>query len=224
MIGLVVIATGKYLQFIPQLWRSANKYFLTSHQHKMFVLSDGEIDLDNTRCCHVSHETWPGPTLHRYRSILEHQEVFADTDYLFMIDADMRFAGNVNDEILGKTVATIHPGFYSQDRSAYTYDGNADSLAYVASDEGTRYFAGGFQGGRTPDYLGCVTELARRIAEDEKNNITALWHDESHWNRYLIDSPPEIQLSPSYCYPEGWGLPFEPRILALNKAHDEMRT
>ena len=29
-----------------------------------------------------------------------------------------------------------------------------------------------------------------------------LRHDESHMNRYLIDNPPSISLTPSYCFAE----------------------
>ena len=49
-------------------------------------------------------------------------------------------------------------------------------------------------------------------------------HDESQINRYVYDHPPDLVLTPSYCYPEGWDLPFTPRILALNKDHDIIRS
>lgn len=47
----------------------------------------------------------------------------------------------------------------------------------------------------------------------------AVWHDESHWNRYCIDHKPTTILSPSYCYPESWNLPYKKRLLALDKDH-----
>jgi len=30
----------------------------------------------------------------------------------------------------------------------------------------------------------------------------ALWHDESHWNRYLLDHPPSKIVTPAYVFPE----------------------
>jgi len=61
------------------------------------------------------------------------------------------------------------------------------------------------------------------VDEDMDKNLIAVWHDESHYNRYLIDTPPTHILSPSYCYPESWRLPFEKKLLALDKNHREMR-
>ena len=40
---------------------------------------------------------------------------------------------------------------------------------------------------------------------------------ESLINKYFLDNPPAITLSPAYLYPEGWLLPFEPIILIRDK-------
>jgi histo-blood group ABO system transferase len=49
-------------------------------------------------------------------------------------------------------------------------------------------------------------------------------------NHHLFHNPPSIELNPSYCFPEaayynqsGWNVPFEPKILALEKNHSEVR-
>lgn len=34
--------------------------------------------------------------------------------------------------------------------------------------------------------------------EDFANGIIATWHDESHWNRYLIEHPPTVVLPYHY--------------------------
>ena len=69
----------------------------------------------------------------------------------------------------------------------------------------------------------------RRIAArpsdvDYANKLEAVWHDESHLTRYVCDHPSTLLLSPGYCYPEGSNLPFEPKILALDKDHDVIRS
>jgi hypothetical protein len=63
-----------------------------------------------------------------------------------------------------------------------------------------------------------------QIKKDSDNGIMAVWHDESHLNRYFIDHKPTTILSPSYCYPESWKLPFHKRILMLDKNHKEFQT
>ena len=67
-----------------------------------------------------------------------------------------------------------------------------------------------------------VGQLATNVNRDLHKNHIAVWHDESHLNRYFIDHPPKT-LSPSYSYPERLKLPFPKIILALDKNHGEMR-
>jgi len=92
----------------------------------------------------------------------------------------------------------------------------------VSQDEGKVYYAGGFNGGTTESFLEMSKTIKERINKDLEKNIIAIWHDESQMNRYFIDNPPKV-LSPSYCYPESWNIPFEKKILALNKNHKEIR-
>jgi hypothetical protein len=73
-------------------------------------------------------------------------------------------------------------------------------------------------------------EIATRIDEDDAVGITATWHDESHFNAYCQNHPPERILPPAFAYPEdlrqaqSWGLAKEsPVIIALDKNHDAYR-
>lgn len=58
--------------------------------------------------------------------------------------------------------------------------------------------------------------------------MMALWHDESHMNRYLIDHPPTVILPPAYCFAEEHvnhpRYPDRPKIIALQKNHNECRS
>lgn len=42
-------------------------------------------------------------------------------------------------------------------------------------------------------------------------------------NRYFLTHPPPVILSPAYCYPQSWRLPFPRKIIALDKNHAAMR-
>ena len=46
-VGLLLIATGKYDSFVPQLIEGANKFFLTNHNVTYFLFTDSEIKFDN---------------------------------------------------------------------------------------------------------------------------------------------------------------------------------
>lgn len=229
-VGLLVIATNKYLDFVEPLWNSAKKHFLVEQDVHLYLFTDktnlaGAIFKDDPKVHinHQSHMAWPGSTLFRYNVFDNARTVFHEMDYLFYSDADMLFVDKVGVEILSDRVGTIHPGFYNKARESFTYETNPASLAYVSPSEGKVYYAGGFNGGTKIEYLEMCRVLSNRIAEDYKKGIIAVWHDESHMNKYFVENPPTLSLSPSYCYPESWSLPFEKRLLALDKNHKEMR-
>jgi histo-blood group ABO system transferase len=220
-IGLLVMATGKYIQFIEPLVLSAEKHFCKNHNITYFVFTDQEpIPLPNTIYLFQSRLGWPLDTLKRYHTYLSHWELLKDQDYLFACDADMLFVDRVGDEILGERVATMHPGFVGKRGS---YETNPASKAAIRCHEGKFYFAGGFYGGQREAFHHILTTNVANIDDDFRRGIVAVWHDESHWNRYCIDHPPTVVLSPSYCYPESVKIPYAKKLLALDKEHSEIR-
>jgi len=223
-VGLLVIATNNYINFIPKLRESVSRYFLNRHDITFFLFTDRKAPDGVVKIPH-EHQQWPYPTLMRYHTFSKHQEKLFQMDYLYYCDADMKFVANVGDEILGELVATKHPGFYDRPRHEFTYERRKESAAFVDLNEGIHYFAGGFNGGRADRFLELAEDIAQMIDRDLSRRIIAVWHDESYLNRYLIDTPPTKILSPSYCYPEweGWTPPFPPKLIALEKNHAAMK-
>jgi hypothetical protein len=168
------------------------------------------------------HEPWPAMTLKRYH-IMSGADL-SGYDYVYYIDADMRFVAPVGDEIFGELVGVQHPGFY---RGGGSWEDNQASQAFVYTRMRKQYIAGGFQGGS--DYATVMPFLMHMIDEDEKTGNRATWNDESHWNALFAYSPNILQfkiLDPSYCMVEepakrkAWGIDhFEPKIIALSKDH-----
>lgn len=222
-VGLLIIATNKYVDFLQPLIESANKHFLSNQEVTYFVFTDKDLNLTSDRdivYTQVEHREWPWMTLGRYEIFHQNKEIFSEMDYLYYCDADMLFVESVGDEILSERVATVHPGF-SGGRG--TPETDPRSLACVYPFENMTYFAGGFNGGSINEYLRMANVLSNNIAEDHRKGIIAIWHDESHMNRYFINVPPTKVLDPSYCYPESWSLPYERKLLALDKDHEEIR-
>jgi histo-blood group ABO system transferase len=225
-VGLLVIASNKYIRFVEPLWRSARAHFLRRHHVTMLVFTN-DRDFRPEAGQHVvpvDHLPWPGMTLHRYRFFDRVAHRLREMDYLYYCDADMLMVDTVGDEILGDRVAVIHPLFYDKPRATLPYESDPASLACVGPHEGGVYYMGGFNGGRSEDFLRMSAVLAERIDDDARRGIVAIWHDESHLNRYFIDNRPTVALSPSYGYPERMSLPFPCRILALDKDHRAMRS
>ncbi len=216
MIAFLIIATGKYDRFLPQLIESIETFVQLPHH--TFVFTDSPDSWIGAEKVSIQHKPFPMATLQRYEVFANHTDILAGFDYYYYIDADMRIVAPIGQEILGERVAVIHPGFLG---GKGTPERRLKSTAYIAKNEKNTYYAGGFQGGS--QYLDICAILAENINKDLSKGIIAVWHDESHWNWYLHHYKPDTILDAGYCYPESWSLDFHRRILALDKNHDEIR-
>jgi len=227
---ILTIATNKYIQFVERLYDNIEDNFLNGHEIQGLLFTDHDVETsDNIKVSQIEHEDWPMPTLKRYNYFVKEKDYISKFDYCFYFDVDMGIVSSVGDEVLSDLVATMHPyqSFYPKEQR--TYDRNSKSLAYVPiGGEGELYYAGGFNGGSTKRFLEMAEVLADRVTKDLENGVIALWHDESQMNRYLIDNPPTLSLSPSYCFAEeqmqNSDYPYKAKIIALKKDHNELRS
>lgn len=223
-IGLLIIATNKYTRFLQNLITSADNWFLPNRDVTYFIFSDQNVSIKSKRTYKViptEHKPWPWMTLGRYDLFTKNRIILSDMDYLYYCDVDMRFDDKVGDEILEDLVVTQHP-IYAGTRG--TPETRPESLAYVGPSETMQYFAGGFNGGSAVRYLNMAQSINKNILEDYSKGIIAIWHDESHLNRFLIDNPPTKILDRFYCFPEEWLSFSRARLIALSKNHKEMRS
>lgn len=212
-IGLIIIATGEvYRNYAKGLIESIKTHF---SEAEPVVFSD-----DESGNFLVSNLGYPKSTLYRYHMMISQEKVLSKFEQLFYVDADMQFVSKPGDIYSPGLTATLHPGFYKRGRG--TPEMRKESTAYCPNN--TVYYCGGFQGGEAGTYLEAAREIKNKIDKDDENNILAIWHDESHWNKYLVDKPPSNILTPAYCYPEdynggyGWKpKEFNPVLIALDK-------
>lgn len=203
-----------------------------------------EVEVLKNNCTLIETEPmeWPIPTLMRYHLFLNEEEKLKEYDYIFYLDADMRVVQKISDEVLGNGLtAAPHPGYYLHKRMIPPYEPNSKSTAYIprlghiVQEEGGKrfypfYAAGGFQGGKGGKFIAAMKTMKKNIDKDFDRNYTAIWNDESHWNKYLWDfqlKKGDITfLDVSYIYPDSlikeyynplWGKEFEPKIITLTK-------
>lgn len=231
MIGLVIVATGKYKSFIKSLLKTAETHFFHGLDVRAHVFTDNPNEINHSgkiklSCYRIDAEKWPGPTLHRYRYFLERKESIMSYNpkWIFYIDADMRFYGPVQMNILPKNekkyTVVRHPGFFNGGWGSENVDPH--STAFIEDFTGKHYYAGGFNGGTAEAFWEMAETCDDNIRIDEENGVLAQWHDESHMNKFLLDKD-VMALDPGYCYPQSWNLPFKKRILALDKDHKKIR-
>ena len=211
-VALITVASGeRYVRYAHQMVASARDFFLCdAGAEPTFLILEGP-------------NGWPAATIQRYHVIGEEADRLGEeVTHIFHIDADMRFVAPVGSEILAPLTATAHPGYVGL---RGTYEERQESAAYVGPGEGGIYCCGGFVGGERAEFLRLAESIRAGVDADARRHLTAVWHDESHLNRYLIDRPPDVMLPPSYCYPEDdrhyiqriWPDRYEPKIVALRK-------
>lgn len=207
--ALVTVVTGRvYENYARQLFVSANQFFHPEPETALITLP--------------GFPGWPAATLYRYHAL---READLAEDYIYLVDADMRFEAPVGPEILGKLVGTTHPGYVNVMPEMLPFEDRTESAAWM---RGTHYYCGGFVGGERDAFHGLCEQIMEQIEEDDRNSIIARWHDESHLNRAFCTFPPNVRLSPSYCYPDNdrayrkfWPEQYPRILVALDKTQAE---
>lgn len=226
-IGILYICTGKYSIFWKDFYLSMEESFITDYERHYFIFTDNAfIDFENINPrIHKVYQKdlgWPDNTLMRFHTFLQIEKELSNMDYLFFFNANLIIKEKITaEEFLPKQqhklLATLHPGFYNKDRKKFTYENNKRSTAFIDKGQGEYYFAGGLNGGKTPDFIEAVKYMKKNVDVDKSNNIIAKWHDESHWNKYLIGRNDVKILPPNYLYPDGLSLPFNQIIQIRDK-------
>ena len=211
-IAVLYIATGRYIVFWKDFYKSSQKYFLKNYEKEYFVFTDNEnFPFKNKSNVHYINQPnlgWPDNTLMRFDMFLTQKNKLKNFDYIYFFNANMQFKSQVDKDILpdeSGLVMGLHPGFYNKTPNEYTYDRNPESTAYIPYDQGKYYVQGCLNGGTSEAYLKLCEECSKNIHKDKEKNIVALWHDESHLNKYVLNK--KFKLLPcNYLYPECWNL------------------
>lgn len=212
-IGILVMATGPYIEYAQTMIDSAQQYLLPNHNVTFFVFTDQPLqETKNIKKIYQERMGWPYDTLVRSHIYYEHKEKYSDMDYVFACDADMLFVDMVGEELLYESVAVIQ---LASAIGQKPYERNALSMACVNRGEETDYYAGAFYGGTYKSFLYIVKTMKDSIDIDLARGIIACSNDESHLNRYFINNKPTQVLSPSYCHFSTWRSPFKKKILAI---------
>ena len=253
VIGLLTIATGKYIEFLPGLYSSIDQKFLKNNKINCYLFTDNieeakkmippTSDRLDYHFFEIKRHGFPGDTLYRYRHFSTLDDRLSNAglvkpDFLFYSDADMLIVDEVGQEILPRIdvglIATAHPGFYRGKTPAHplgTPETRSNSKAFIPRDRYRPcYVAGGFNGGAYNAFITMSHEISSNIDDDYSRGIIAVWHDESHLNEY-VTRPENLSclkiMTPSYCFAE-YNNPqqvgYNAKIVALDKNHAEVRS
>ena len=222
-IAILYICTGKYSVFWDGFYTSTQANLFKNCHIEYFVFTDQKIKkLDkNVHLIYQEKMGWPNDTLLRYHLFSKIKTSLEKFDYIFFMNANLIVEKEITEDLLPlkeQLLGVIHPGFFDKEPHHFTYERNPLSTAYISHNEGQYYFMGGFNGGKASAFLKLIEVLTRNIQNDLDRNIIAIWHDESHINRYFINNRDLLKVvGPEFGYPEGWSIPFDRKITILDK-------
>ena len=209
-VAILYIATGRYTVFWDYFYQSAEKYLLPdcNKHYILFTDSDALIDSINSKSSNITAVkqealNWPYITLLRYEIFLNSRALIERFDYTFFFNGNTEFLKTVTQQDLlpldSKENLTFYlqPHVFHRRRNKYPYDRNSKSSAYIPYNQGKYYFAGGIVGGKTEAFLSLSEELNNNALIDLEKDIIALWHDESHLNKFALGRE-DIKVLPPY--------------------------
>jgi len=229
-IAILYVALGRYELFWPEFIASSRRFFCPDAERHWYVFTDSAAiqPAPDLTLLHQDFLGWPFSSLYRYHMFRRVRDALARFDRVVFFNANAAILTPITPaEFFGEDaaielVAGRHPGCHQPSGFVYPYEGRADSRAYVA--HGRDYFQGCINAGRGDAFATLVDDLSASIDCDLERGLVARWHDESHWNRYVLArqalQPSSVHvlesnyLAPSDC---DWLLPQPVRILMRGK-------
>lgn len=229
-IAICFIGTGKYLNFLPKYYQNIHKYFLPNVEKNFLVFTDGDGDFpEDVKVYHQEHLEWPYITLKRFEIIQKAKEEIKKNDWFVFIDADTLVVESIKYEDFfddSKSFFGVHhPCHFLQmpphNKFPGAFEINPLSKSCIKEeDDLSVYYQGCLWGGKSSEIFELIEKLESRINQDLENNVIAVWHDESHLNKFFIENKSRVNtLGPEYAYPEVFNnyCNFEPKIVHLAK-------
>ena len=234
-VAISFLGTGKYLDFLPKYYENIEKYFLPNSEKTILAFTDGELDgtPENLKVFSQEHLDWPYITLKRFEIINKAREIINDHDWFVFIDGDALVVDRIEEEefFTDKPLFGVHhPCHYlkmsphNKYPGAYEITENCNAAVDLEKYQPKVYYQGCFWGGKVPEVCAMIDELEYRVSDDLKRKVVALWHDESHLNKYFIENPDLVHTyGPEYAFPEVFKdqCTFKPKIVHLAKDNSE---
>uniref|UniRef100_A0A3Q3A7L3 Alpha 1,3-galactosyltransferase 2 n=1 Tax=Kryptolebias marmoratus TaxID=37003 RepID=A0A3Q3A7L3_KRYMA len=209
-VALTVFAVGSYMEvYLETFLKSSEHYFMLGLPVSYYVFTDTpekvpNIELGPQRRLKVikveKYTRWQDISMMRMKIISDtiESDIRHRCTHVFCFDVDQVFTWRFGPEALGDSVALLHSYYYRLPKKLFTYDRNPKSKAYM--ETGDFYYHAAVFGGTWKSVKALTDACYKGIMEDKENNVEALWHDESHLNKYFWLHKPSRILSPEYCW------------------------
>lgn len=232
--AIIYLATGEYIKFWNGFYDSFEKNFLPEGWEKHYYVITNQEDIyqqtnERVHIMRQEHYPWPLIALLKFYIALRAEEELKNYDYVLQINANLICESVITEEEImprpekGERIScVVHAGIVADKKNYnhkcyYEFERNPKSKAYIPYNAGHIYVYASGVGGKGSDYVDFLHEITNRTIEDLKYNIIPKWHDESYVNHYVNTHSDVRFLHPGYCYPVGFEIPYERKIVGVSK-------
>jgi hypothetical protein len=207
-IAVMYIAIGAYSVMWDGFYSSAKENLFAGNSVHYFLFSDKEdLSFDKRDVTFIKSKDygWPGNTLYRFRMFSSISSELAYFDYCYFFNANAYINKPVGLALLpakGSDIVSVeHFNFKGRNPAWFGYERRKKSTAYVPWGQENEHFCQAcLIGATSSEFIKMSRMLEQNIDEDDKNGICAKWHDEDHFNKYIIGKNATI-LPINYAYP-----------------------
>jgi len=196
--AIIFIGTAKYKEFFDGYYEGIIKNFLTNTSKTIFAFTDNPQDpifaKPNVITKKIEHLQWPFITLYRFKFMRSICDELLKFDNIFFIDADLWAVETIteNDLPLDKELIGVqHPGFINK-IGTFETDTRSHANIFDGYYDVNSYRQGCFWGGKSEEVVKMIQQLDSLVDDDLKKGIVAVWHDESHMNKYFLLHPNKV--------------------------------
>ena len=195
-VAILYICTGIYSVLWKEFYESFEEFFLPDCSKEYYVFTDSTClmcnKMNNVHSIYQETMEWPYPTLLRFEMFLRIEGVLKKYDYIYFFNANAKAVSLITQDMVfpriqykEHLVVVKHP-YYNKSIIDNPYDRNVHSKAFIPYGFGKVYVQACILGGDSKSFIKMSKTLCKKIRCDIRNNVTALWHDESHVNRYIL--------------------------------------
>lgn len=192
-IGILYVGIGVYIRFWDDFYSTCERFFCPNSKKHYYVVTNSKMEeQENVTTIYQDDLGWPGNVVFRYLFFLRIKDMLKGYDYLFFFNGNTRFRETIKEEVFlpteeegGLIALTWKTGDENPD--TYGFERRPESVAYVPYGTKNIYLQSGITGGSPKYYLELLQVCHDMTMVDFNNGIIPVWHDESIYNKYMLD-------------------------------------
>ena len=245
-LGVVTIATNIYIDYWEAMVLSLESKFDENETCVVHVFTDQTekarkikrtLKKIRVEIYEIPPYGWPDATIRRYEIFTKFAEAIKE-DVIMHLDADMIIVEDIFQDITElvqeKGICLVaHPGFWNNSPTLLnqvrfflkneragqgSWEYRRNSTAFVQKELRKVYVCGGIWAGKRENFFKLTSELHLAVEADSKNSVMAIWHDESHLNKWASENEFHL-LPPSFCFVNEYEhlSSLHPKVIAVTK-------